>query len=69
MRRITPAALFADIILSPLGQELVKVASRSELPNIPGTLITNDQVRVMDLAGMEPDAVAEYIAKWDELFR
>jgi iron(III) transport system substrate-binding protein len=63
------AALFADFMLSPLGQELVQGASGSVLPNIPGTLITNDQVRVMDLAGMEPDAVAEYIAKWDELFR
>jgi iron(III) transport system substrate-binding protein len=63
------AALFSDFMLTPLGQELVQGASGSVLPDIPGTLITNDQVRVMDEAGMQPDAVAEYVAKWDELFR
>jgi len=63
------AALFADFMLSPLGQELVQGASGSVLPDIPGTLITNDRVRVMDLEGMQPDAVTEYVAKWDALFR
>lgn len=63
------AALFANFMLTPLGQQLVQGASGSVLPDIPGTLITNDMVRVMDLAGMAPEPVAEYIAKWDELFR
>lgn len=63
------AALFADFVLSPLGQELVQGASGSVLPDIPGTLITNDRIRVMDVEGMQPDAVAEYVAKWDELYR
>lgn len=63
------AALFADFMVTAEGQELVQGVSGSVLPGIPGTLITNDKVRVQDLAGMQPDPVAEYIAKWDALFR
>ncbi len=51
------------------GQELVQGVSGSVLPGVPGTLITNDKVRVQDLEVMQPDPVAEYIAKWDSLFR
>lgn len=63
------AALFADFMVTAEGQELVQGASGSVLPNIPGTLITNDKVRVMDVAGMAAAPVAEYIEYWDGLFR
>jgi len=63
------AALFSNFMVTPEGQELVQGASGSVLPDIPGTLITNDRIRVMDVAGMQPDAVAEYVATWDQLFR
>ena len=39
------AALLADFMVTAEGQELVQGASGSVLPDIPGTLITNDRVR------------------------
>lgn len=63
------AALLADFMVRPLGQELVQGASGSVLPDIPGTLITNDQVRVMDLEAIQPEPAAEFVEEWNELFR
>ena len=63
------AALLADFMVTPLGQELVQGASGSVLPDIPGTLITNDQVRVMDMEAIAPEPAAAYVEKWNELFR
>mgnify|MGYP003632394377 CR=1 FL=1 len=63
------AALFADFMVRPLGQELVQGASGTVLPDIPGTLITNDRIRVMDLEATAPEPVAAYIEEWNGLFR
>ena len=40
------AALLADFMVTAEGQEIVQGASGSVLPDIPGTLITNDRVRI-----------------------
>ena len=36
---------------------------------VPGTLITNDKVRVQDPSKLTPDAVAAYQQKWKSLFQ
>ena len=51
------------------GQELVQGASGSVLPDIPGTLITNDQVRVQDLEATAPEPAAAYVEEWNAMFR
>ena len=61
-------ALFADYMLSPEGQELVQGASGSVLPDIPGTLITNDKVRKMDLEATTPEKVTAFQEEWNALF-
>jgi iron(III) transport system substrate-binding protein len=63
------AALLADFMVTAQGQELVQGASGSVLPDIPGTLITNDRVRVMDLEATAPEPAAEYVEEWNALFR
>jgi iron(III) transport system substrate-binding protein len=63
------AALFADFMVTAEGQELVQGASGSVLPDIPGTLITNDQVRLMDLEATAPEPAAEFVEEWNSLFR
>lgn len=63
------AALFADFMVRPLGQELVQGASGSVLPDIPGTLITNDRVRKMDLEATAAGPAAAYVEKWNGMFR
>lgn len=63
------AALFADFMVTAQGQELVQGASGSVLPDIPGTLITNDRVRVMDLEATAPEPAAAFVEKWNSLFR
>jgi iron(III) transport system substrate-binding protein len=39
------------------------------LPDIPGTLITNDRVRIMDLEATAPEPAAAYVEEWNALFR
>ena len=63
------ASLRADFMVTAEGQELVQGASGSVLPNVPGTLITNDQVREMDLEATAPEPAAAYIEEWNSLFR
>jgi iron(III) transport system substrate-binding protein len=63
------AALLANFMLTPLGQELVQGVSGSVLPDIPGTLITNDRMRVVDLAATAPEPAAEFVDDWNSLFR
>ena len=41
----------------------------SVLPDVPGTLITNDEVREQDLSKLTPEVVAAYQEKWNGLFR
>jgi iron(III) transport system substrate-binding protein len=63
------AALLADFMVTAEGQELVQGASGSVLPDIPGTLVTNDQIRVTDLEATTPEAAAAYVQEWNSLFR
>lgn len=63
------AALLADFMVTAEGQELVQGASGSVLPDIPGTLITNDRVREMDLEATAPEPAAQYVEEWNALFR
>ena len=63
------AALLADFMVTAEGQELVQGASGSVLPDIPGSLITNDHVRVMDLEAIAPEPAAAYVEEWNALFR
>lgn len=63
------ATLLADFMLTAEGQELVNGASGTVLPDIPGSLITVDMVRDMDLEATAPDPAAAYVEKWNALFR
>lgn len=63
------AALLADFMVTPEGQALVQGASGSVQPDVPGTLITNDRVRKMDLAATAPEPAAAYVEEWNGLFR
>jgi iron(III) transport system substrate-binding protein len=63
------AQLFADFMVTAEGQELVQGASGSVLPDIPGTLITVDKVRVLDPVGQQPENLAAYTERWNGLFR
>jgi iron(III) transport system substrate-binding protein len=63
------AALLADFMVTAEGQELVQGASGSVLPDIPGTLVTNDQIRITDLEATTPEAAAAYVEEWNSLFR
>ena len=63
------AALLADFIVTPEGQELLQSGAGSVQPDVPGTLITNDEVRVMDLEATAPEPAAAYVEKWNALFR
>ena len=63
------AALLADFIVTAEGQELLQSGAGSVLPDIPGTLITNDKVRVMDLGAIAPEPAAAYVEQWNSLFR
>jgi iron(III) transport system substrate-binding protein len=62
------AQLFANFMVTPKGQELITPSAGSVQPNVPGTLITNDKVRVQDPAKLTPEAVAAYQRKWKSLF-
>lgn len=63
------AALLADFMVTAEGQELVQGASGSVLPDIPGTLISNDRVRKIDLEATAPDKAAAFVEEWNALFR
>jgi len=63
------AALLADFMVTARGQEIVQGASGSVLADIPGTLVTNDLVRVTDLEATQPEPAAAYVEEWNSLFR
>jgi iron(III) transport system substrate-binding protein len=63
------AQLLANYMVTPQGQQLITPAAGSVQPNVPGTLITNDKVRLQDSSKLTPDAVAAYQKKWKSLFR
>ena len=41
---------------------------RSVLPDIPGTLITNDRVRKIDLETISAENAAAFVEEWNDLF-
>jgi iron(III) transport system substrate-binding protein len=61
--------LFANHMVTPEGQEIIAKGGGSVQPDIPGTLITNEDVRKQDLSKLTPEAVAAYQAKWNSMFR
>jgi iron(III) transport system substrate-binding protein len=63
------AQLFANFMVTAQGQELITPSAGSVLPNIPGTLITNDKVRVQDPSKLTPDIVTAYQKKWKSMFQ
>jgi iron(III) transport system substrate-binding protein len=63
------AMLFANFMLTPTGQEAIAAGAGSALPDVPGTLVSLDEVRVMDLARLTPENVADYQARWSSLFQ
>jgi iron(III) transport system substrate-binding protein len=62
------AQLFANFMITPAGQELIH-SGGTVLPDIEGALLTNDQVRDIDLESQQPDQVAAYMEEWNALFR
>jgi iron(III) transport system substrate-binding protein len=56
-------------MVTPEGQEVVQATQGSVQPDIPGTLITNEEVREQDLSKLTPEAVTAYQEKWNSLFR
>jgi iron(III) transport system substrate-binding protein len=63
------AQLFANYMVTAKGQEDVMSNAGTVLPNVPGSLITNDKVRKQDLAALTPDKVAAFQQEWNGLFR
>jgi len=63
------AALLADFMLTATGQELVMGVAGTVIPDVPGSLITNDQVRDQDLEATAPEPAAEYVEQWNSMFR
>ncbi len=61
--------LFANYMVTAEAQEVVQATAGSVLPDIPGTLIYNEDVREQDLSKLTPEAVAAYQEKWNGLFR
>jgi iron(III) transport system substrate-binding protein len=63
------AQLLANFMVTPKGQALITPAAGSVQPNVPGTLITNDKVRLQDPTKLTPAFVTSYQKKWKSLFR
>jgi len=63
------AALLADFMVTAQGQEIVQATAGSVLPNVPGTLLTNDQVRITDLEATTPENAAAFVEEWNSQFR
>lgn len=62
------AALLANFMLTPQGQALLQ-ANAGTVLDIPEAIITNDRVRIQDLAAIAPEPAAAYVEKWNGLFR
>jgi iron(III) transport system substrate-binding protein len=63
------AQLLANFMVTTQGQADVQAGGGSVLPNVPGTLITNDKVRKQDLSALTPDKVSAFQQEWNSLFR
>lgn len=62
------AQVLANFIITPEGQEAIAFRAASSLPDIEGTVAITDDVRRQDLDNLTPEKVAEYQARWAELF-
>jgi iron(III) transport system substrate-binding protein len=60
--------LLADFMVTETGQQLVVGMASSVVP-VETALLTNEDVRVMDLEQLSPEKVAEYQERWNSLFR
>ncbi len=63
------AQLLANFMVTTKGQADVQANGGTVLPNVPGTLITNDKVRKQDLSALTADKVAAFQQEWNSLFR
>jgi iron(III) transport system substrate-binding protein len=63
------AQLFANFMVTAQGQADVMSNAGTVLPNVAGTLITNDKVRKQDLSQLTADKVAAFQQQWNSLFR
>jgi iron(III) transport system substrate-binding protein len=63
------AQVLANFMITQPGQEAIARKAASVLPDVPGTVTTVDKVRVQDLSILTEDFVAEYQAKWNDLFK
>ena len=63
------AQVLANFMITEPGQEAIARKAASVLPDVPGTVTTVDKVRVQDLSILTEDFVAEYQAKWNDLFK
>jgi iron(III) transport system substrate-binding protein len=63
------AQLWANYVVSEAGQKILTAFTGSVRPDNPDALVTNDQVLGLDLELQQPENLAAYVAKWNELFR
>lgn len=63
------AQVLSNFLITQPGQEAIARKAASVLPDIPGTTTTVDKVRVQDLEVLTPEFVADYQAKWNDLFK
>ena len=63
------AQVLSNFIITQPGQEAIARKAASVLPDITGAVTTVDKVRVQDLNVLTPEFVAEYQAKWNDLFK
>jgi iron(III) transport system substrate-binding protein len=61
------AQLLADYMISPEGQELVQKGFASIYPDVPGTLVSNEDVRQQDVELLTPEYVTDFATRWEEL--
>ena len=67
------AQLLAEFMLTEKGQAALSKNYIAVLPDVPGTGVEGSDVVAQDLevadpASIEPDAVTEYVARWEGLF-
>ncbi|MEG9224677.1 extracellular solute-binding protein [Aeromicrobium sp. Sec7.5] len=61
--------LLVDYMLSVEGQSKIARNAAAIRPDVPGTVATTDTVHRLDLTEITPEVIAEYQAKWNDLFR
>ncbi len=62
------AQVLANFMATEAGQTALSAGYGSTLPNIEGALATADDVTLADSADLSPEDVAEYTAKFEDLF-